>query len=373
MEPISISCFLMSTLHAGVAFPDAPDLVFVGGLGVVGEHGSGEGAGGPAELDPFLGFPTFENAVEHAADKTIAAADTIEHADGARFDDVPFVAGSHDGAPKVMVGAFDFAQGGRVGLRVGIGFFDATNHFFKAFDLRFDVFAAGFGPLDAEAKLEIFFVADKDVSDAGDLGENRAQFFFATFPEGGAIIQVERDFGSMLFGGASEFETELAGFRRKRADQTGEVNNLDAFLGKNAVEVEIFDVERAADFAGAIVPNARAARTVAAVGNIKLMAITPGAALRNFFAFEIDMAAAQVVFDHLRDRAAFDEGGEDFDGQAEIGSDAGDVGFGAGDLHHESAAGMDGLAVRRGDAHTHARRDDQRVFAILFQFDLHVS
>ena len=55
-------------------------------MGVVGEHGGGEGSGGPAELDPFFGFPAFENAVEHAADEAVAAADAVEDADGAGLD-----------------------------------------------------------------------------------------------------------------------------------------------------------------------------------------------------------------------------------------------------------------------------------------------
>ena len=250
---------LLLPLDAGVAFPDGPDLVFVGGLGVVGEHGGGEGAGGPAELGPFFGFPTFEDAVEHAADEAVAAADAIEDADGAGFDDVPLVSGGHDGAPFVVVGAFDFAEGGGVGLGVREGFLDSVDHFFEAFDLGFDVFAAGFRAFDAEAELEVFFVADEDVGDAGDFGEDGAEFFFAAFPEGGAVVEVEGDFGAVFFRGAGEFKAELAGLGRECADEAGEVNDLHAFFGEDAVEVEVFDVEGAADFAGAIVPDARPA------------------------------------------------------------------------------------------------------------------
>src|SRR4051794_20976222 len=89
------------TLHARVALPDAPDLVFIGRLREIGQHRCGERAGGPAKLDPFLGLPTFENGVKHAADKSIAAADSIEDTDVTRFDDVPFVSRSHDGPPQV--------------------------------------------------------------------------------------------------------------------------------------------------------------------------------------------------------------------------------------------------------------------------------
>ena len=39
-----------SASDAGVAFPDAPDLLLVGRDGIVGQQGGGERAGGPAEL-----------------------------------------------------------------------------------------------------------------------------------------------------------------------------------------------------------------------------------------------------------------------------------------------------------------------------------
>src|SRR5688500_9540624 len=99
------------------------------------------------------------------------------------------------------------------------------------------------------------------------------------------------------------------------------------------------------------------------------MAVAPGTALGGLFAFEIEVAAAKVVLDHQGDGAAFDKGGEDFDGQAEVGRDAGDVSFGAGDLHEEGAAGVDGLATGRRDADTHAGGDYERIFAVLFQID----
>ena len=102
------------------------------------------------------------------------------------------------------------------------------------------------------------------------------------------------------------------------------------------------------------------------------MAVAPGAALGDFGPFEIDVAGAEVVLDHLGDGAALDEGGEDFDGEAEVGGDAGDVGLGAGDLHHEGAGGVDGCAVGWSDADSHAGGNEEGVFAVLFQFDLHV-
>ena len=150
------------------------------------------------------------------------------------------------------------------------------------------------------------------------------------------------------------------------------MDNLHAFLAENAVEIEILYVQRAAHFAGAIIPHARSARAEATVRDIELMPKTPRPALRHFRAFEIHVAAAQIIFDHLRDRAAFHESGQNFHRQAQDRSNARDIGFRARHLHHERAAGMDRLRRLGGDADAHAGGDDQRVFTVLFQFNLHV-
>ena len=78
---------------AGVAFPDAPDLLFIGRLGVVGEECCRQRAAGPAELGALLGVPALEDAVEQSADEAVAAADAVEDADLARLDHLPFAAG----------------------------------------------------------------------------------------------------------------------------------------------------------------------------------------------------------------------------------------------------------------------------------------
>ena len=60
---------------AGITLPDAPDLVFVGGLAVVSEERCRQGAAGPAELGALLAFPAAEDAVEEATDESATAAD----------------------------------------------------------------------------------------------------------------------------------------------------------------------------------------------------------------------------------------------------------------------------------------------------------
>ena len=96
------------------------------------------------------------------------------------------------------------------------------------------------------------------------------------------------------------------------------------------------------------------------------MAVAPGAALLDFFAFVVHVAAGEVVLDEAGDGAVFDEGGQHFDRQAQIGGDAGDVGFGAGGLHDEGVAAVHRLAVGRGQTNAHAGGDDEAVCDSLF-------
>ncbi len=346
-------------LDAGVAFPDAPDLGFVGRLGVVGEEGGGEGAGGPAELDPFFRGPSAKDAVEEAADESVATAYAVEDLDFAGFDDMPIGAGSHDGAPEVGLDADDLAEGGGKDGGLGEFFFGTVDHAFEAFDFVGEAGAAGFRALDAEAELEVFFVAHEDVGGTGDLGEDGVEFVLAVDPEGGAVVEVEGDAGVVAFGCTGEFETELSGLGREGGDEAGEVDDLDTFASEDAVEIEVFDVESAPDFTGAIVMDAGATGSGAAVGEVELVAVAPGAILFDFLAFVGHVTAGEVILDETGDGAAFDEGGEDFDGEAEVGGDTGDVGFGAGGLHREGIAAVHGLAVGGGEADAHAGRDEE--------------
>src|SRR5688572_30454159 len=97
------------------------------------------------------------------------------------------------------------------------------------------------------------------------------------------------------------------------------MDDLDAFFAEDAIEIEVFHVERAADFTSAIIPNARPARTEPAVGDVELVAVTPWPTLWNLDPFVINVTAAKVVLDHLRDGAPFHEGGQHLDWQAEVG------------------------------------------------------
>jgi hypothetical protein len=59
----SAPTFPILSLNPCIAFPNAPHLFFIGRLSVVGDNSSGEGPGGPSELDPFFCFPAFENCI----------------------------------------------------------------------------------------------------------------------------------------------------------------------------------------------------------------------------------------------------------------------------------------------------------------------
>ena len=85
------------------------------------------------------------------------------------------------------------------------------------------------------------------------------ELLFAAFPEGGAVVEVEGDLRAVLLGGAGDFEAELACAFGKGADKAGEMDDLHAFFSKDAVQIEIFGVENATDFACAVVLDARAA------------------------------------------------------------------------------------------------------------------
>ena len=93
---------------------------------------------------------------------------------------------------------------------------------------------------------------------------------------------------------------------------------LGAFFAEDPVEVEILDAEHAADFAGTIVCHARAAGSDAAICQIDLVAVSPGAALVEFGAFDIHVPAGKVILNKAGDRAAGYESRQDLNGKSEV-------------------------------------------------------
>ena len=91
-------------------------------------------------------------------------------------------------------------------------------YFFEMFRLGADVLPAGLWPVDAEAELEVFFVTCEDVGHGCDPGKDVAQRALASFPERGAVIQVERDPCAVLFGHARQLEAKFARLVRECRD-----------------------------------------------------------------------------------------------------------------------------------------------------------
>ena len=139
------------SLNASIAAPDAEDLLFVCGLCIVGKEGGGKSAARPSELQLTLGIPTLDDRVEKAADKAVAAADTVKHRDLTRLGNVPLVVAPEDSTPEVTVNIDNLAERGTEDAGVRELLADAVDHGLEAFDLGAEVLTAGFGTLDPEA------------------------------------------------------------------------------------------------------------------------------------------------------------------------------------------------------------------------------
>ena len=123
----------------------------------------------------------------------------------------------------MTIGTDHFTQGGGKYRCIRECFFGPIDHALEAFDLGCKSFAAGFRTFQAEAELEVFFVTDQDIRKAGNFGEDIVQLFFAVDPERSAMVQVKRNEGAMLLGGAGDIQAELARLRRKCGNQPGQV------------------------------------------------------------------------------------------------------------------------------------------------------
>src|SRR5215207_6581236 len=293
-----------SASDAGIAFPDAPDLLLVGRDGIVGQQGGGERAGGPAELQALLGLPAAQDAVEHAADEAVAAADPVEHADLARLCNMERTVGEDQRAPHVSVGVDDLAQ--RVGeirrVRVRLG--DAADHLFEAVDPRCHRGPGGLRARDAERELEVLLVADQDVGGGRDLGKDRAKLLLAALPERRTVVQVERDPRTVPLRGPGDLKAEAARVWRQRSDHARQMQDPRPLPTEDPVEVEVVRVERAADLTGAVVVHARTAATSTAVGDVELVPITPRRPLNDLRTLIGHVPAGEIMLDQRRDRTA---------------------------------------------------------------------
>ena len=92
------------------------------------------------------------------------------------------------------------------------------------------------------------------------------------------------------------------------------MQDLHTLPAKQTLQIKILDVQRAADFAGAIVMDSRPARAKTAVGDVELMPVTPWPALRDIHTFVSHVATAQVALDHGGNRTVRNKCRQDLDG-----------------------------------------------------------
>ena len=105
------------------------------------------------------------------------------------------------------------------------------------------------------------------------------EFFLAAFPEGGAVVEVKGNERSVLL---RRFRQRKAALRRLVAhggNETGQVENVNALLPEDAVDVKILDGKCPADLARPVVPDAGRAQAEAGIGDVELVPVAPWAAL----------------------------------------------------------------------------------------------
>ena len=205
----------------------------------------------------------------------------------------------------------------------------------------------------------------------GDLQEDLAQFLLAVLPERGPVIEIEGNARAVCLGRAGKFQAEGARLGRQCRDESRQVHDLHALAAEDPLQVEVLHVQRPADFAGAIVVHDRAARPVAAVGEIELVTIAPRPALLDLLPLVVHVPARQIVLDEARDRAVLDERRQHFHPQPKIGRNAGHIGLRAGGLHRKRVAAMHRLAHGRSEPHSHTGGHEQGEGTILPKFKAH--
>ncbi len=151
-------------------------------------------------------------------------------------------------------------------------------------------------------------------------------------------------------------------------DESGEVEDLHAFVTEDALDVVVLRVERAADLAGSVVPHAGRAQAEAGVRDVELVAVAPRAALRHLLRLVRDVARAQLRLDEGRHRAALDEAREREALASERARHVQHVRLGARRLEEEAVGVVHRHAVFGGDAQAHGghARDCILLLAVLF-------
>ena len=83
----------------------------------------------------------------------------------------------------MFVGRDDLPQRGGEHLRVRILLLHLRDHGLEGFDLRRKLLAACLRAFEAEAELEVLFIADENIGARSDLMERLRKFLLTAFPE----------------------------------------------------------------------------------------------------------------------------------------------------------------------------------------------
>jgi hypothetical protein len=81
----------------------------------------------------------------------------------------------------------------------------------------------------------------------------------------------------------------------------------DTLFAENTLKVKIVSRKRSADLARTVIPDSRRTKSEAGIGNIELMSVTPGAALRNILSLKVHISRTKLTLYKISHRRAIDE------------------------------------------------------------------
>lgn len=159
----------------------------------------------------------------------------------------------------------DFPQRSGHHLDVGELGSDVSNHAEKGGRVKLAL-GGHFGARDAQAKLQVLLIANKDVHvvyDALDLGDG--PFVPADdIPELGAVVQVKRSGGARCFRGFHPFHNHLGGGLRQRGENAAAMEPADA-AAEDGSPVKIAGLQLLGGFVGAVIEHDGSANAQTAV------------------------------------------------------------------------------------------------------------
>ncbi len=85
------------------------------------------------------------------------------------------------------------------------------------------------------------------------------------------------------------------------------MENADALLTEDALDVKIFDRKCPTNFTSTVIPETRRAQTKAGVRDVELMAIAPRTALLDIQTLKADVPCAELALDEVRNGAVLDK------------------------------------------------------------------